>query len=43
VGRATEFGRALAQRRMASRGTALGFLHVDGKGPTFNVFHKAVS
>jgi transposase len=30
VGRAIEFGRALAQRRVASRGTALGFLYVDG-------------
>ena len=30
LGRATEFGRALAQRRVASRGKALGFLYVDG-------------
>ena len=29
-GRATEFGRALARRRVASHGTALGFLYVDG-------------
>ena len=29
-GRATEFGRALAQHRVASRGKALGFLYVDG-------------
>ena len=28
--RATEFGRALAQRRVASRGAAMGFLYVDG-------------
>jgi transposase len=30
LGRATEFGRALAQHRVASRGAALGFLYVDG-------------
>jgi transposase len=30
LGRATEFGRALAQRRVAARGVALGFLYVDG-------------
>ncbi len=30
VGRATEFGRALARRRVAARGAALGFLYVDG-------------
>jgi transposase len=30
LGRATEFGRALARRRVASRGNALGFLYVDG-------------
>jgi transposase len=30
VGRATVFGRALAQRRVASRGAALGFLYLDG-------------
>ena len=29
-GRAVEFGRALAQRRVALRGAALGFLYVDG-------------
>lgn len=29
-GRAAEFGRALAQRRVAARGHALGFLYVDG-------------
>jgi len=29
-GRAAEFGRALAQRRVAQRGAALGFLYVDG-------------
>jgi hypothetical protein len=30
VNRAAEFGRALAQRRVAERGAALGFLYVDG-------------
>jgi transposase len=30
AGRATFFGRALAQRRVASRGAALGFLYLDG-------------
>jgi transposase len=30
MGRATSFGRALAQRRVAARGSALGFLYVDG-------------
>jgi transposase len=29
-GRAAEFGRALAQQRVAQRGAALGFLYVDG-------------
>jgi len=29
-GRSVEFGRALAQRRVALRGAALGFLYVDG-------------
>ena len=29
-GRAAEFGRALAQRRVQSRGYAMGFLYVDG-------------
>ena len=29
-GRATDFGRTLAQRRVAARGTALGLLYVDG-------------
>ncbi len=29
-GRATSFGRALAERRVAARGAALGFLYVDG-------------
>ena len=29
-GRAAEFGRALAERRVALRGAAMGFLYVDG-------------
>ncbi len=30
MGRAAEFGRALAERRIAQRGQAVGFLYVDG-------------
>jgi hypothetical protein len=30
LGRATEFGRALAERRVSSRGATLGLLYVDG-------------
>jgi DNA-binding CsgD family transcriptional regulator len=30
MGRATDFGRALAERRVAARGQAMGFLYVDG-------------
>ena len=30
LGRAADFGRALAERRIAQRGQALGFLYVDG-------------
>lgn len=30
VGRAAAFGRALAERRVAARGAAIGFLYVDG-------------
>ena len=30
AGRAAQFGRALAVRRVAARGTAMGFLYVDG-------------
>jgi prepilin-type processing-associated H-X9-DG protein len=30
LGRATEFGQVLAQRRVAAHGAALGFLYVDG-------------
>lgn len=37
VGRAAEFGRALAERRVAERGAALGFLYVDGH---VRVYHR---
>jgi len=30
IGRAAEFGKALAQKRVAQRGASLGFLYVDG-------------
>ena len=30
LGRATDFGRALAQKRVADRGAAMGFLYIDG-------------
>lgn len=30
LGRAADFGRALAQRRVADRGAAMGFLYIDG-------------
>jgi transposase len=40
VGRATEFGRALAQRRVASRGAALGFLYVDGHVRAYHGKHS---
>ncbi len=38
--RATEFGRALAQRRVASRGTALGFLYIDGHVRAYHGKHS---
>jgi hypothetical protein len=38
--RATEFGRALAQRRVASRGAALGFLYVDGHVRAYHGKHS---
>jgi len=36
LGRSTQFGRALAERRVAARGTLMGFLYVDGH---VRVFH----
>lgn len=38
--RATEFGRALARRRVASRGQALGFLYVDGHVRAYHGQHS---
>ena len=40
LGRATEFGRALARRRVASRGQALGFLYVDGHVRAYHGQHR---
>jgi len=36
LGRATRFGRGLAERRVAARGAAMGFLYIDGH---VRVFH----
>jgi transposase len=38
-GRAVEFGRALAERRVAQRGAALGFLYVDGHVRVYHGHH----
>jgi prepilin-type processing-associated H-X9-DG protein len=38
--RAAEFGRALAERRVASRGTAVGFLYVDGHVRVYHGQHR---
>ena len=38
--RAVEFGRALAERRVALRGAALGFLYVDGHVRVYHGRHK---
>ncbi len=40
TGRAAEFGRALAERRVALRGSALGFLYVDGHVRVYHGRHK---
>ena len=40
VGRATDFGRALAKRRAASHGSALGFLYVDGHVRVYHGKHR---
>jgi len=37
AGRAAEFGRALAKRRVAAHGEAMGFLYLDGHVETKNV------
>lgn len=39
LGRAVEFGRALAERRVALRGSALGFLYVDGHVRVYHGSH----
>jgi len=40
AGRAAELGRALAQRRLAARGAALGFLYVDGHVRVYHGKHR---
>jgi len=40
VGRATHFGQALAQQRVALRGEALGFLYTDGHVRVYHGQHK---
>jgi transposase len=39
-GQAAQFGRALAQRRVDSRGAALGFLYVDGHVRVYHGHHR---
>jgi len=40
LGRAVQFGRALAKRRVALRGAAMGFLYVDGHVRVYHGRHK---
>ena len=40
VGRAAQFGRALAEHRVALRGAALGFLYVDGHVRVYHGQHR---
>jgi transposase len=40
AGRAAQFGRALAQRRAAARGAALGFLYADGHVRVYHGQHR---
>jgi hypothetical protein len=40
LGRAAEFGRLLAQERVAQRGAALGFLYVDGHVRVYHGKHR---
>jgi len=40
VGRATEFGKALVQERVAQRGQAMGFLYVDGHVRVYHGSHR---
>src|SRR5712691_4310167 len=39
-GRAAEFGRALAQQRVAQRGAAVGFLYIDGHVRVYHGQHR---
>lgn len=39
MGRAADFGKALAQRRIAQRGEAMGFLYVDGHVRVYHGHH----
>jgi len=40
TGRAAQFGRALAERRVAARGAALGFLYLDGHVRVYHGHHR---
>lgn len=40
TGRATQLGRALAQRRVAARGAAVGFLYIDGHVRVYHGQHR---
>src|SRR5207253_10105890 len=40
VGKAAEFGQALAQQRVALKGQAIGFLYVDGHVRTYHGHHR---
>jgi transposase len=40
AGRAAQFGRALAERRVASRGATLGFLYLDGHVRVYHGQHR---
>jgi transposase len=40
IGRASQFGRALAERRVQARGAALGFLYVDGHVRVYHGKHR---
>jgi len=40
VGRASQFGRALAERRVQARGMAMGFLYVDGHVRVYHGKHQ---
>jgi len=40
IGRAAQFGRALAEQRVARRGAALGFLYIDGHVRVYHGEHR---